>query len=74
MKLKILHKLLLLSLLIVSKCAFSQTEMVRGIVIEKKADGKTETLIGATLRWENAKNGTSTDAKGEFSLSKSPQN
>ncbi len=74
MKLKILHKLLLLSLLIVSKYAFSQTEMVRGIVIEKKADGKTETLIGATLRWENAKNGTSTDAKGEFSLSKSPQN
>ena len=74
MKLKILHKLLLISLLIVSKCAFSQTEMVRGIVIEKKADGKTETLIGATLRWENAKNGTSTDAKGEFSLSKSPQN
>ena len=74
MKLKILHKLLLLSLLIVSKCAFSQTEMVRGIVIEKKADGKTETLIGATLRWENAKNGTSTDAKGEFSMSKSPQN
>ena len=74
MKLKILHKLLLFSLLIVSKCAFSQTEMVRGIVIEKKADGKTEPLIGATLRWENAKNGTSTDAKGEFSLSKSPQN
>ena len=74
MKLKILHKLLLLSLLIVSKCALSQTEMIRGIVIEKKADGKTETLIGATLRWENAKNGTSTDAKGEFSLSKSPQN
>ena len=74
MKLKILHKLLLLSLLIVSKCAFSQTEMVRGIVIEKKADGKTEPLIGATLRWENAKNGTSTDAKGEFSMSKSPQN
>lgn len=74
MKLKIIPKLLLFSLLLTSKTTFAQTEIVRGIVIEKKADGKTEPLIGATLRWENAKNGTSTDVKGEFSLSKSPQN
>ncbi len=62
------------SFLLFSKGAFSQTEIVRGIVLEKKVDGKTEPIIGATLRWENAKNGTSTDAKGEFSLNKSPQN
>jgi len=74
MKLKIIHKLLLFALLLLSKNTFSQTEMVRGIVIEKKINGKTEYLIGATLRWENAKNGTSTDVKGEFLLSKSPQN
>jgi outer membrane receptor for ferrienterochelin and colicins len=74
MKLKSYYKLLFLSLLLFSKPVFSQTETVRGIVIEKKADGKTEPLIGATLRWENAKNGTSTDANGEFSLSKSPEN
>ena len=52
----------------------AQTETLRGIVLEKKTNGKTEPVIGATLRWENAKNGTSTDAKGEFSLSKSPEN
>jgi outer membrane receptor for ferrienterochelin and colicins len=52
----------------------AQTETLRGIVLEKKTDGKTEPVIGATLRWENAKNGTSTDAKGEFSLSKSSGN
>lgn len=74
MQLKSSHKLLLLSLLLISKPVFSQIETVRGIVIEKKVDGKTEPLIGATLRWENAKNGTSTDLKGEFSLDKSPQN
>ena len=74
MKFKILYKLLLFSLLIFSKTTFAQSEIVRGMVIEKKADGKTEPLIGATLRWENAKNGTSTDAKGEFILSKFPQN
>ena len=71
---KYLNKILIFSLLLLSKTAFSQSETVRGIVIEKKADGKTEPLIGATLRWENAKNGTSTDAKGEFSLSKSSEN
>jgi outer membrane receptor for ferrienterochelin and colicins len=74
MKLKPYHKLLFLGIFLFSKTVFSQTETVRGIVIEKKADGRTEPLIGATLRWENAKNGTSTDAKGEFSLSKSPEN
>lgn len=74
MKLKIVHKLLLVSLLLISKTAIAQTETIRGIVLEKKSDGKIEAVIGATLRWENAKNGTSTDAKGEFSLDKSPQN
>jgi outer membrane receptor protein involved in Fe transport len=74
MKFKTVHKLFFFGLLLLSKNAFSQTEIVRGIVIEKKADGKIEPLIGATLRWENAKNGTSTDAKGEFSLGKSPEN
>lgn len=74
MKLKILYKLLLLSLLLISKMAISQTETVKGIVLETKVDGKTEAIIGATLRWENAKNGTSTDVRGEFSLNKSPQN
>jgi len=68
------YKILIVSLLLLSKTAFSQTEVVRGIVLEKKSDGKTEPVIGATLRWENAKSGTSTDAKGEFSLNKSPQN
>lgn len=74
MKLKIFYKVLFFSFLILPKDTFSQTENVRGIVLEKKADGKTEPIIGATLRWENAKNGTSTDTKGEFSLTKSPQN
>jgi outer membrane receptor for ferrienterochelin and colicins len=74
MNTKILFKLLVFSFLMFSKKGFSQSEMVRGIVLEKKADGKTEPIIGATLRWENAKNGTSTDTKGEFSLNKSPQN
>jgi hypothetical protein len=74
MKLKIFYKILFFSFLIFSKDAFSQTEVVRGVVLEKKADGKTEPIIGATLRWENAKNGTSTDTKGEFSLNKLPQN
>jgi hypothetical protein len=74
MNLKTIHKLLIFSLLLISETAISQTEMVRGIVLEKKADGKTEPVIGATLRWENAKNGTSTDAKGEFSLNKTTQN
>lgn len=66
--------MLFFSLLLISSKLFSQTENVRGIVLEKKADGKIEPIIGATLRWENAKNGTSTDTKGEFSLTKSPQN
>ncbi|PWK27848.1 outer membrane receptor protein involved in Fe transport [Arcicella aurantiaca] len=74
MNTKILFKLLVFSFLMFSKDGFTQSEMVRGIVLEKKANGKTEPIIGATLRWENAKNGTSTDKKGEFSLNKSPQN
>jgi outer membrane cobalamin receptor len=49
---------------------YAQTETLRGIVLEKKSDGSIEPLIGATLRWQNASNGTATDAKGEFSLQK----
>ncbi|MEA5461460.1 TonB-dependent receptor [Arcicella sp. LKC2W] len=74
MNTRILYNILFFSLLLISSKVFSQTESVRGIVIDKKSDGKTEPIIGANLRWENAKNGTSTDAKGEFTLLKSPQN
>ncbi|MCU0323671.1 MAG: TonB-dependent receptor [Spirosomaceae bacterium] len=55
-----------------SYSTFSQT--LNGIVLEKKADGKTEPIIGAVLRWQNAKNGTSADIDGKFSILKSPQN
>lgn len=54
---------------------FAQSgETVRGIVQEKKTDGKTEVIIGATLRWQNAQRGTTTNEKGEFSISKESQN
>lgn len=66
--------LILIAYIFVPTALFAQTETLRGIVLEKKADGKIEPVIGATLRWENAKNGTSTDVKGEFSLTKSAGN
>ncbi|MEA5425962.1 TonB-dependent receptor [Arcicella lustrica] len=67
--------ILIISNIVFSFQTFSQSgEIVRGIVLEKKSDGKKEAIIGATLRWQNAQRGTSSDEKGEFSLSKAPQN
>lgn len=58
--------------ILISSSVFSQNQT--GIVLEKKADGKTEPIIGAVLRWKNATNGTFTDIEGKFSLAKSTQN
>jgi hypothetical protein len=66
------QKYLLLFLYFITFGAHSQN--LTGIVLEKKADGKTEALIGATLRWKNAHNGTSTDSEGKFTLVKSLEN
>lgn len=70
----IFSKLLFFSLLLFFNGVYAQTETLRGIVLEKKSDGNIEPLLGATLRWQNASNGTATDAKGEFSLQKSLAN
>ncbi len=66
------QKYLLLFLYFITFGAHSQN--LTGIVLEKKADGKTEALIGATLRWKNAHNGTSTDSEGKFTIVKSLEN
>ncbi|PLK42157.1 TonB-dependent siderophore receptor [Emticicia sp. TH156] len=52
--------------------SFSQT--LKGIVLEKKADGKTEPVIGAVVRWKNSKLGTSADVEGKFNLPKTADN
>lgn len=66
------QKNLLVFLYFITFGAYSQN--LTGIVLEKKADGKTEALIGATLRWKNANNGASTDLEGKFTLAKSLEN
>lgn len=58
--------------ILVSSHSFSQT--LKGIVLEKKADGKTEPIIGAVVRWQNSKIGTSADVEGKFSLPKTAAN
>lgn len=58
--------------ILLSYHSFSQT--LKGVVLEKKSDGKTEPVIGAVVRWKNAKIGTSADIEGKFSLSKTTEN
>ncbi len=58
--------------ILISYHSFSQT--LKGIVLEKKADGKTEPIIGAVVRWQNSKAGTSADIEGKFSLPKATEN
>lgn len=43
---------------------------IKGIVLEKNTSGTNSPLIGATLRWKNTQQGTSTDTSGKFTLSK----
>ena len=59
-------------LLLCSVRLFAQT--TTGTVIEKKTNGQTEALVGATLRWKNANDGTATNAEGQFTLAKKPEN
>lgn len=66
------QKSLLVFLYFITFGAYSQT--LTGIVLEKKSDGKTEALIGSTLRWKDANNGASTDLEGKFTLAKSLEN
>ena len=66
------QKISLVFLYFITFGAYSQN--LTGIVSEKKADGKTEALIGVTLRWKNANNGASTDSEGKFTLAKSLEN
>ncbi|MCU0323807.1 MAG: TonB-dependent receptor [Spirosomaceae bacterium] len=66
------QKNLLIFLCFITFGAYSQN--LTGIVLEKKADGKTEALIGATLRWKNTNIGASTDLEGKFTLVKNPEN
>ncbi|MFN8356700.1 MAG: carboxypeptidase-like regulatory domain-containing protein [Spirosomataceae bacterium] len=47
---------------------------LKGIVFEKKSDGKTEALVGATVRWLNAKTGIITNLEGKFELPKKTEN
>ncbi len=47
---------------------------ISGVVLEKNNLGKASPLIGATLRWQNAKGGVSTDLEGKFMITKMPQN
>ncbi|MBA4853434.1 TonB-dependent siderophore receptor [Emticicia sp. BO119] len=58
--------------ILISYSSFSQT--LKGIVLEKKADGKVEPVIGAVVRWKNSKLGTSADIEGKFNLSKTVDN
>lgn len=46
---------------------------LHGVVLEKTDEGERP-LIGATLRWLRAKNGTTTDAEGHFHLQEIPKN
>lgn len=58
--------------ILISYHSFSQT--LKGIVLERKADGKTEPIIGAVVRWQNSKAGASADIEGKFSLPKATEN
>lgn len=49
-------------------------QTLNGVVLEKKADGKTEALIGASVRWINVQSGSITDVEGKFSLTKKTKN
>lgn len=48
--------------------------VVKGIVLERKSATTTEPLIGASVRWLNAKNGVLTDIDGNFTIAKQPEN
>lgn len=54
--------------ILISYHSFSQT--LKGIVLERKADAKTEPIIGAVVRWQNSKAGASADIEGKFNLPK----
>lgn len=67
-----LKKIFIGFFILLSYNSFSQT--LTGIILEKKADGKTEPIIGAVVRWQNAKSGTTADIEGKFSLLKTTGN
>ena len=52
----------------------SHSQSISGIVLEKKTDGKTEVIVGANIRWLNAKSGVSSNSVGKFMLAQKPEN
>ncbi len=49
-----------------------QSQTLRGKVSGETADGKSETIIGATVVWKDTRMGTATDANGQFSIGVPP--
>jgi hypothetical protein len=64
---------LLLFIPLFSSQIIAQT-LIKGAVFEQKNNATLEPLVGASVRWANAKNGVLTDTEGNFSIAKQPEN
>ncbi len=58
--------LFILAMALIVSQGHSQT--LRGKVSGETADGKSETIIGATVVWKETRMGTATDASGQFAI------
>lgn len=66
--------LIINALIFISGINASGQSLLKGIVVAQKDANQYEPLIGASIRWQNAKGGTQTDTLGHFSLIKRPEN
>ena len=63
-----MKKISFLIILIISLTGTIHAQSLQGIVSEYNSSNKLEPLFGATIQWEGTTVGTSTDAKGQFSI------
>ncbi|MDI9858847.1 TonB-dependent receptor [Flectobacillus roseus] len=70
---RLLLVVLLLFIPLFSSQIIAQT-LIKGAVFEQKNNATLEPLVGASVRWANAKNGVLTDTEGNFSIAKQPEN
>jgi outer membrane receptor for ferrienterochelin and colicins len=68
------NKFVLVIILYFLKIAISNAQFLEGKVLYINPKGTKSPLVGATLRWENAKDGAITDPYGYFKIKKEVQN
>ncbi|SDM37638.1 Outer membrane receptor proteins, mostly Fe transport [Siphonobacter aquaeclarae] len=67
-----IQRILFTGALLLCSLLYTQAQSLKGTVMERKSDGKTEPLTGATLFWLGSQIHAQTDGEGRFAIERSP--